>query len=204
MSDATYEKYRDFAHQLAHHIEVVVLSSLGVIAIVASGGIVVVSSSQSITAEPLFLIVGYVMFALAFAFGAAALRSRVFVVPNPAPPDVPCPHFPRCDEGVEEFCMNDAIAENRAKQQLGQLSWLSAFVAIVLVTIAVFISSDFSFLPDIVSPRGALFVLAGYPAYPLLAVPLMFRAIDRRHVVRDRRQRLKCNAVLEIGSGKRR
>jgi len=74
-------KHRDFAHRLARHIEVVVLSSLSVIAIVASGSIVVVSSSRGVTAEPLLLIVGYAAFGLAFAFRAAALRSRVLVVP---------------------------------------------------------------------------------------------------------------------------
>ncbi|WP_419943695.1 hypothetical protein [Candidatus Poriferisodalis sp.] len=204
MSDAAFEKHRDFAHGLAHHIEVVVLSSLGVIAIVASGAIVVVSSSRDITAEPLFLIVGYGVFALAFAFGAAALRSRVFVVPNSAATDIACGHHPRCDAGVEEFCLNDAVAENRAKQQLCQLSWPSSFLAIVLVTIAVVIGADSSLLPDIDVPQAKLLILAGYPAYPLIFVPLLFRAAHRRHTVEDRRQRLQCGAVIDIGSGKRR
>lgn len=162
---AEYLSLQYAAQQHGRHLDNIVLSTLGTIVLLATGGVLVVESATALEFGQLGSYSVYLSLFFGLVTGSSALVQRAQLVPNPAGRE-----DPEC--GTEEqscvarLCLDNAATENHHRKSSLMIAWFATVLAVLSFIVWVAAESP----DDGLVPDRVLFVLIHLMAVATAAV----------------------------------
>ena len=192
---AEYLSLRSAAQQQGRHLDNIVMSTLGTIILLASGGVFVVGQEGSLAFGQLGSYSVYLPLFFAFATCLLALVHRAQLAPNPAVVESDeCSSEQRLH--AARYCLENAAAENHHRKSSLMITW-GTFVVVVL-NFALWVTPESQ--PDGLIPDRILYAviqILGVAAAAAAPIIYMFgRAFARSHA--EQSELLDNGLVLDL------
>ena len=192
---AEYLSLRSAAQQQGRHLDNIVISTLGTIILLASGGVFVVGQERSLAFGQLGSYSVYLPLLFAFATCLLALAHRAQLAPNPAVVESDeCSSEQRLH--AARYCLENAAAENHHRKSSLMITW--GTVAVVVLNFALWVTPESQ--PDGLIPDRILYAaiqLLGVAVAAAISISYMFvRALARSHA--EQSELLDNGLVLDL------